>query len=197
MHKYNLYLPCQKLANTTLFAVLLRRTKLFMQPNKKMNFSSTPSDLCSVTKKGVTYCTDTGKVIDCLFCRIQNRTERGTIVYEDSEYVAFKTIMPASNLHLLITPRTHIKNTKSLSGQEGANLVRSLVRIGEIALGPEFATDALYCFHLAPWNSIDHLHLHAIASPNRMNLKGAMKYNTKTFWCSSAMDLASELEKQV
>ena len=148
-----------------------------------------------VTKKGVTYLSATGEVIDCLFCRIQNRQEPGTIVYEDNNFVVFKTIQPATNLHLLVTPRTHIKNVNSLKGNHGADLVRQLVDVGRKALG-ESADGAQYCFHIPPLTSIDHLHLHAIASPTSMGFWATQKYRQNTFFCQSADAIINLLSKQ-
>lgn len=138
-----------------------------------------------VTRKGVTYLTSTGEVIDCLFCRINERKEPGTIVYEDESFVVFKTIQPATHLHLLVTPRQHIRNVHSLHGVEGANIVKKLVEVGKIALG-EYKDDCQFSFHIPPVNSIDHLHLHAIASPSTMRVWTKQKYRQDTFYCKSA-----------
>jgi diadenosine tetraphosphate (Ap4A) HIT family hydrolase len=149
-----------------------------------------------VTKKGVTYLSSTGEVIDCLFCRIQKKQEPSTMVYEDADFVVFHTIKPASHLHLLVTPRIHIQNVHSLKGQVGADLVTKLVEIGKVALG-EYSTDCQFSFHIPPLNSIDHLHLHAIASPSSMNFWGSQKYRQDTFFCQSAeMVIAKLLEQE-
>lgn len=145
-----------------------------------------------VTKKGVTYLTSTGEVIDCLFCRINDKREPGTIVYEDESFVVFKTIKPATHLHLLVTPRQHIKNVHSLNGMDGVNLVKKLVEIGKIALG-EFEKDCQFSFHIPPLNSIDHLHLHAIASPSTMSFWSTQKYRQDTFFCQSAESVMQQL----
>ena len=55
--------------------------------------------------KGVTY-DHNHHPIDCLFCRIQIGKEPGTILYQDEDFVAFKTISPATDAaHLLIYRR--------------------------------------------------------------------------------------------
>jgi len=145
-----------------------------------------------VKKKGVTYLATTGEVVDCLFCRIMKRQEPGSIVYENDSFVVFKTIKPASHLHLLVCPREHIKNVFSLSGRDGADLVRKLVEIGKIALG-EYANDSQFSFHIPPLNSIDHLHLHAIASPKTMTFLNSRKYHQNTFFCQSADSVIERL----
>lgn len=147
-----------------------------------------------VTKKGVTYLVSTGEVLECLFCKIQNREEPGTITYEDESFVVFKTIKPASHMHLLVTPRQHIRNVNSLSGAAGVALVEKLVEIGKVALG-QYAEGAQFSFHVPPLNSIDHLHLHAIASPETMSMWSARKYHQDTFYCQSPEMVIRKLQK--
>jgi diadenosine tetraphosphate (Ap4A) HIT family hydrolase len=148
-----------------------------------------------VTRKGVTYLTTTGEVVDCLFCRINARKESGTIVYEDDSFVVFKTIQPATHLHLLVTPREHIMNIRSLRGADGADLIKKMVDVGKVALG-EYADDSQFCFHVPPINSVDHLHLHAIASPSTMKMWTAQKYRPNTFFCQSAAAVIDKLLRE-
>ncbi|RYH12724.1 HIT domain-containing protein [archaeon] len=148
----------------------------------------------SMQSKGVTYNLK-GDVVSCLFCRIQKREEPGNIAYEDDKFVVFHTIAPASKIHFLVTPREHIRNLRSLQGEEGALVVEDLVRIGRIALG-EHGDGALYCFHVPPFNSIDHLHLHAIAQPERMTFLGRGKYTIGTWYCHSAEQVIQRLRAE-
>jgi diadenosine tetraphosphate (Ap4A) HIT family hydrolase len=136
------------------------------------------------TIKGVTY-DDQGKVVDCIFCRISKKIEPATIVFEDDCFVVFKTTSPATFLHLLVSPREHIQNAAMMSGPNDAKLVRRMIEVGKIALG-EFSADAHFCFHIAPFNSIDHLHMHAIAKADTMSFLNYLKYNTYLPNCRSA-----------
>lgn len=149
-----------------------------------------------LVKKGVTYDAVTGAVKSCLFCKIAQREEPATIVYEDTHFVVFNTIAPATNKHLLITPKKHIQNLSSLSGKTGGNLVRDMIIVGRIALG-EDAEGAHYSFHVPPWNSIDHLHLHAIGSPATMTVFNKIKYQEGSYWCANADIIAKDLDKTV
>lgn len=118
-------------------------------------------NVMDITTKGVTYCSSTNKIKTCLFCRILNKQESANIVYEDMKYVVFETINPATSKHLLVSPREHIQNLKFLRGSEDAGLVREMMEVGKIALGGD-GGGAQFCFHVPPFNSIDHLHMHAI-----------------------------------
>lgn len=129
-------------------------------------------------RKAVTY-NAKHEPLDCLFCRIQQRLEPGVIVYEDNEFVVFKTIQPVTHTHLLVTPREHITNIDSLCGHEDANLIRKMIDIGKISLesiNPEYAQSIQNCFHIPPFNSIDHLHLHAISQPETKGFFNSLKY---------------------
>ena len=145
--------------------------------------------------KGVDY-DENGQINTCLFCRIMKRQEPGTIVYEDKDFVAFKTLQPSTSTHVLVCPREHIKNYRSLSGPSGARLVRSLVNVGKEILGPNgnSLADAQYSFHIPPWNSIDHLHLHVIGQRKEMGWKAGLKYWEGTSYCKSAHTAIRELD---
>jgi diadenosine tetraphosphate (Ap4A) HIT family hydrolase len=93
----------------------------------------------------------------------------------------------------LVCPREHIKNYRSLSGPSGARLVRSLVNVGKEILGPE--ENAQFSFHIPPWNSIDHLHLHVIGQRKEMGWKAKLKYWEGTRYCKSAETAIRELDK--
>ncbi len=156
----------------------LRNSALF-----KMNYTS----------KGVIYDAN-HKVVDCLFCRIQKGLEPGTIVFEDEQFVVFKTTSQMTLMHLLVTPRCHIKNAGVLSGPKDAALVRRMVEVGKLSLG-DLAPGAFFAFHIPPFNSIDHLHLHAIARPETMSWFGSLKYNSYMPYCATADHMIATCEQ--
>lgn len=88
-------------------------------------------------KKGVTYDGETNAVKSCLFCNIVEKKEPATIVYEDSKFIVFKTIAPASKNHLLISPKKHIQNFAALSGPADALLLKDMIDVSLFS----------YCYH--------------------------------------------------
>lgn len=96
-----------------------------------------------LTKKGVTYDRH-GNIVSCLFCRIQAGDEPSRMVYSNESYVAFETIKPATNKHLLISPRQHIANVAALFGKSGASLVKDLLDVGKVALGEKLSEEAMF-----------------------------------------------------
>lgn len=71
-----------------------------------------------------------GNIISCLFCQICERSQPATILQANEDFVAFLTIAPVTNLHVLISPRRHISNLHSLSGEKDASLVEEMMKVG-------------------------------------------------------------------
>jgi histidine triad (HIT) family protein len=53
-------------------------------------------------------------VADCVFCRIAAKEIPASIVYEDSDVVAFKDLNPRAPLHVLVIPRRHVSGLAQL-----------------------------------------------------------------------------------
>ncbi len=72
---------------------------------------------------------------NCIFCN--PTVEKGfRVVLEDTRFVAFHDRSPAAELHLLVVPRRHVENVKTLrSGEEeDVQLVRQMKDFGSKAL---------------------------------------------------------------
>jgi len=67
--------------------------------------------------------------------------------------------------------------------------VQRMVEAGRAALETlqlGLSDTASFCFHVPPFNSIDHLHLHAIGNANSMSIMGRMKYSASVYCWDSA-----------
>lgn len=51
----------------------------------------------------------------CIFCDIVSGTSPATIVYQDSELIAFNDIKPVTNHHFLIVPKEHYDSINVLN----------------------------------------------------------------------------------
>jgi diadenosine tetraphosphate (Ap4A) HIT family hydrolase len=151
------------------------------------NFFSSSSSSPPTPIKGVTYAED-GSVTSCIFCNIVNRTESGKIVAENDELIAFRTIVPMTRHHLLVCPKAHIKNSGSLISLSDADLIERMQKFGSDTIDTLLPTPVTkrFCFHVPPFNSIDHLHLHCIAQPETMSWLGHIKYYDQSFYCYSS-----------
>lgn len=101
---------------------------------------------------------------DCLFCKISKGEIPSFKVYEDTDFIAFLDIAPASKGHILIVPKHHSKNIEDLPDEIAAKvlpLVKKLVKAMKVVYG---FTD----FNLMQNNgeiagqSVHHFHLHII-----------------------------------
>ncbi|CAL1261830.1 unnamed protein product [Larinioides sclopetarius] len=138
--------------------------------------------------------TDFVKDEKCIFCNIQDSSTE--IFYEDEEYLAFKDIRPATSHHYLIIPKNHIRNISNLSPSD-VTLVKKLVEVGEIVLKNNSASvsDARFGFHVPPFTSIQHLHLHAISPVNEMGFISRMIFRPDSYWFMTASTLIEKLNK--
>lgn len=115
----------------------------------------------------------------CIFCKlIHSKTDK---VYEDDQVYVFTDLYPKASIHLLIIPKRHIKNLYHLKSQD-LDLLKYMKGIAE-SFKPKFSPAAQwrYGFHHPFCNSIQHLHLHAMALPYKSVIKGKLLYNKITF----------------
>ncbi|KAF9007407.1 HIT-like domain-containing protein [Cyathus striatus] len=113
------------------------------------------------------------RVNSCTFCNVS--VEAGfNVVYEDDEFFAFKDHKPAAVHHIQVIPKAHIDSVKSLR-QEDAELVKHMETIGHKLLD-KFDVDKsmrVMGFHIPPFNSVYHLHLHVQAMPYTSSRRAA------------------------
>jgi len=97
---------------------------------------------------------------------------------------------PVATHHLLVLPRAPILSVLSLEPTaEDVNLIEEMVEAGKQALrdlnapGPE--SEWVLGFHVPPFTSVDHLHLHCIAGP--LTWRGRLKfYFNRAFYASAS-----------
>lgn len=85
-------------------------------------------------------------------------------MHSDDTVFAFRDRSPAAAVHVLVCPRACVADVGRLSGPEGAALVARLVETGRALLrrlAP--GCDHTFGFHVPPFTSVQHLHLHAHA----------------------------------
>mmetsp|Transcript_113346 Transcript_113346/g.315552 ORF Transcript_113346/g.315552 Transcript_113346/m.315552 type:complete len:153 (+) Transcript_113346:94-552(+) len=137
--------------------------------------------LCSSERKGVKYDAD-GAIVNCRFCDIaaSNDTEARE-VGTDGVVSWFRSRANDAAEHWLIVPCRHVQHIKDsrLDSELLAHLVATGRKRGDVL-----------CFHNPPFNSIDHLHLHAFREPFRNCLKG-LKHRPSPwkFWTLAPEDV--------
>ncbi|KAI0729246.1 HIT-like protein [Fomitopsis betulina] len=115
----------------------------------------------------------------CIFCGA-NRARGFNVVWEDSSYTVFTDRNPASTHHLLIIPKIHVDNVKSLTVND-VPTVRKMEEIGHHILDELNvpATSRRLGFHIPPFFSVNHLHMHVQGLPYRSAAR-ALKYHVSS-----------------
>ena len=100
----------------------------------------------------------------CIFCHWETQD----VIFEDEKIVVFNDKYPMSRFHILVIPKDHIKNVNSLSNKHLDLLNYMKKNAIEYMLKKSNdikESDMIFGFHVTPFNSIEHLHLHCIVPP--------------------------------
>jgi len=104
---------------------------------------------------------------DCAFCNIQIYN-RKRILFEDEIIVIFEDINPIAYIHLQCIPKKHIKNINSLSYLH-IPLIEHMKNQSKKYIIENYSgvdsNNIIQGFHVPPFYSVPHLHLHCIVPP--------------------------------
>ncbi|XP_062267874.1 adenosine 5'-monophosphoramidase HINT3-like [Platichthys flesus] len=134
----------------------------------------------------------------CVFCLIANNQDRETeIISENKWMVCFRDIYPAAPHHYLVVPRQHIHSYLSMdSGHIG--FIERMAEMGRNVLrdqGITDMTDTRLGFHVPPYISVAHLHLHVLAPSSQISDDMIYKFIPGTSSFIAEEDLCKELRK--
>ncbi len=104
--------------------------------------------------------------MDCIFCKIANKSIPSEIVYEDDALVAFNDIRPRAPTHQLIIPKKHIATVNDVR-PEDAGLVGQMILVAQkLAKDSKHAEKGyrlVFNCNTAGGQEVYHLHLHLLA----------------------------------
>ncbi|KAH8392487.1 hypothetical protein KR215_009497, partial [Drosophila sulfurigaster] len=142
----------------------------------------------------------------CLFCQFANGNRTPPVLeFENDEYVIFKDIRPASTYHYLAIPKKHYESLKVLNkshvglGKSKVGLIYILLLFTHVFLVSRMysgmvdflgskgidTSDAVIGFHIPPFISQHHLHLHGISPISEMGFWDRINFLTNSFWFKS------------
>lgn len=103
--------------------------------------------------------------MDCLFCKIANRSLKSNILFEDEKVVVFDDINPQSPQHKLIIPKQHIATVNDLN-EENVELIGHMVLTGKaMAKKLGLADDGyrlVFNCNKGGGQEVYHIHLHLL-----------------------------------
>jgi len=111
---------------------------------------------------------------DCLFCKIIAGEISASIVYSDSEVVAFQDINPQAPLHVLLVPRAHYANAAALAEADPSSVGALVARAQRIAAAQGVAESGyrlIFNTGADAGQTVFHAHLHLLAgAPLRVTM---------------------------
>ncbi|XP_023307532.2 adenosine 5'-monophosphoramidase HINT3-like [Lucilia cuprina] len=134
----------------------------------------------------------------CIFCDIvAGKSPNTKLEVETDEYVIFKDIKPASTYHYLCVTKRHIESLKVMT-KEDIPLVNRM----EEGLKGFFKSqdidlnDALFGFHMPPFISVKHLHMHGIAPRSNMSWTNSFMFKPSSYWFKTVEDARQYLQNK-
>jgi histidine triad (HIT) family protein len=101
---------------------------------------------------------------DCIFCKIVAGELPATIVDEDERTIAFMDIAPATRGHVLVIPRTHTPDLRSVDAQDLQAVAMTAQRLASRIterLGAD-GVNLLNSSGASAWQTVFHFHIHVI-----------------------------------
>ncbi|EDW70723.1 adenosine 5'-monophosphoramidase HINT3 [Drosophila virilis] len=134
---------------------------------------------------------------NCLFCDISNGKTETILEMETDEFAIFKDIRPASRHHYLIVTKQHYDSLKVLNQSHEKMVLRMEQGLKSFFTSKGInTTDALFGFHVPPFISVKHLHMHGIAPRSEMSFVSRWVFRPATAWFKTVEEAQAYLNKK-
>ena len=111
----------------------------------------------------------------CIFCKIIAGESLGTIVFRDGQATAFRDLLPAAPVHILIVPNKHIDSVNALE-DEDEQLIGHLFTVARRIASQEGIAEGGYRLivntNAHGGQTIFHLHLHLLGGSHMKHPMG-------------------------
>ena len=172
--------PCHSSSSQVAKLDSVPQSSLYHEPPAGVDYSTNPS----------------------VFGRILEGQQPCRVLRESSDLLAFVDRKPRAPLHALVIPKQYIPTVMSLTNQQEDLLLVQDMQDMALDLLREYAPDALQTgdyrlvFHIPPFNSVNHLHLHVLAPVSDMQpYFRHVKYAKNTRWSVSLERVLRRLQQ--
>lgn len=124
---------------------------------------------------------------NCIFCKIIKKEIPSEKIYEDNKFLAFLTIEPVSDGHLLVIPKEHIIWMQDASDEIIAEIFKLSKKLMHAL---KKVTKADYVQVSVTGEEIEHFHIHLF---KRMYNDGLLRFPHKKYKESEASDIAQKI----
>jgi diadenosine tetraphosphate (Ap4A) HIT family hydrolase len=103
--------------------------------------------------------------VSCTFCQVVDRSQAGSIVYEDERVVAFLDVMPINRGHTLIVPRRHVAFLSEVDAEDGARMFFVAQKVGRALRASKLRCDGVNLIlndGAEAGQRVFHAHLHVV-----------------------------------
>ncbi|KAK7907832.1 hypothetical protein WMY93_016444 [Mugilogobius chulae] len=135
---------------------------------------------------------------DCEFCQIANNQTNTDILVREGDLLCFRDLKPGATHHYLIISTNHIDNCLKLQS-EHIQLVEHMKALGIRMLQMNKVADLediRMGFHVPPFSSVPHLHLHVLAPFSQMSHRSMLRYGPQSHWFITVDKVLSQLKRR-
>lgn len=103
--------------------------------------------------------------MDCIFCKIANKTIPSTILYEDEKMAIFKDLSPEAPIHLLAIPKKHISSLAEITEENSDVISHIFTKISELKFSLGIENDFRIVCNCGEnsGQTVMHLHFHILS----------------------------------
>jgi histidine triad (HIT) family protein len=102
---------------------------------------------------------------DCLFCKIAAGDIPSDVVLDRGNVLAFRDVNPQAPTHILLIPKTHVRDVSELDGASGDLVGELIVAANELAVSEGIAGSGYRLLaNVGPdaGQTVFHLHIHLL-----------------------------------